>query len=149
MLVGSREFIEEARTVRKMLGGGIRQAGILASAGIIALEEGPKRLHVDHGNAAYLGQELAQIHGICIDLTKVVSNIVCFGVSSTGINAPDFSRHLAKQGILANALDGDVIRMVTHLDVDRAACERAVKVVKDIAASRKPREVSMSTASDI
>jgi threonine aldolase len=77
-------------------------------------------------------------------LTKVVTNIVCFDVSGTGINAPDFSRHLASHGILANPLDADVIRMVTHLDVDRAGCERAIKVVKDIALSKKPPEVSTS-----
>src|ERR1019366_6880133 len=88
MLVGNQEFIEEARIVRKMLGGAMRQAGVLAAAGLIALEEGPKRLHVDHANARFLAQELAQIPGIAIDPAKVVSNILFFDVSGTGLAAP-------------------------------------------------------------
>ncbi len=86
MLVGSKEFIEEARIVRKMLGGGMRQAGILAAAGLIALEEGPNRLQIDHDNAAFLARELAQIPGISIDPGKVVTNILFFDASGTGVD---------------------------------------------------------------
>jgi threonine aldolase len=137
MLVGSKEFIEEARIVRKMLGGGMRQAGVLAAAGLIALEESPKRLHIDHFNARFLAQELAQIPGIKIDAAKVVTNIVFFDVSGTGLTGYEISRLLAAQGILANATNAQSIRMVTHLDVDRAGCERAMKVLREVVAPRR------------
>jgi threonine aldolase len=132
LLVGSKEFIEEARVVRKMLGGGMRQAGVLAAAGLIALEEGPKRLHIDHANARFLAQELAQIPGIKIDATKVVSNILFFDVSGTGVTAQEISKRLAAQGVLANPSNPKVMRMVTHLDVDRAGCERALRVLREV-----------------
>jgi len=141
MLVGSKEFIEEARIVRKMLGGGMRQVGVLAAAGLVALEEGPKRLHIDHANAQYLAQELAQIQGIKIDAAKVVSNILFFDVTGTGLTAPAISKLLAAQGILANASNPQLIRMVTHLDVDRAGCERALKILREIVT---PRTVAAS-----
>ena len=137
MLVGSKEFIEEARIVRKMLGGGMRQAGVLAAAGLIALEESPKRLHIDHANARFLAQELAQIPGIAIDPAKVASNILFFDVSGTGLTANEISNRLAAQGVLANATNPKVIRMVTHLDVDRAGCERALQVLREIVAPRR------------
>ena len=137
MLVGSKEFIEEARIVRKMLGGSMRQAGILAAAGLIALEEGPKRLHIDHANAAFLARELAQIPGISIDPAKVVTNILFFDVTGTGLAASDISRRLAAEGVLANATDAKFIRMVTHLDVDRAGCEWALKVLREVVLPRR------------
>jgi threonine aldolase len=136
MLVGSEEFIEEARIVRKMLGGSMRQAGVLAAAGLIALEESPKRLHIDHANAKFLSQELAQIPGIKIDATKVVTNILFFDVSGTGLTAYEISKLLAAQGILANATDAQSIRMVTHLDVDRSGCERALRVLREVVVPR-------------
>ena len=137
MLVGSKEFIEEARIVRKMLGGGMRQAGVLAAAGLIALEESPKRLHIDHANARFLAQELAQIPGIKIDAAKVVTNILFFDVSGTGLTGYEISKLLAAQGVLANATNAQSIRMVTHLDVDRAGCERAMKVLREVVAPRR------------
>ena len=137
MLLGSKEFIEEARIVRKMLGGSMRQAGILAAAGLIALEEGPKRLHIDHANAAFLARELAQIPGISVDPAKVVTNILFFDVTGTGLAAPEVSKRLAAEGVLANSTDAKVIRMVTHLDVDRAGCERALKVLREVIPPRR------------
>jgi len=141
MLVGSKEFIEEARIVRKMLGGGMRQAGVLAAAGLIALEEGPGRLPIDHANARFLAQELAQIPGIKIDAAKVVTNILFFDVSGTGMTGYEISKLLASQNVLANATSARSIRMVTHLDVDRAGCERALKVLREVVA---PRQVAAS-----
>jgi threonine aldolase len=132
VLVGSKEFIEEARIVRKMLGGGMRQAGVLAAAGLIALEEGPKRLHIDHANAKFLAQGLAEIPGIKIDPSKVVTNILFLDVSGTGLTSYEISKRLAAQGILANGTTPQIMRMVTHLDVDRAGCERALKVLREI-----------------
>ena len=137
MLVGSREFIEEARIVRKMLGGGMRQAGVLAAAGLIALEEDPKRLHIDHANAKFLARELAQIPGFKVDAAKVVSNILFFDVTGTGLTAYEISKLLAAQGVLANATNAQLIRMVTHLDVDRAGCERALKTLREVVVPQK------------
>jgi threonine aldolase len=137
MLVGSKEFIEEARIARKMLGGGMRQAGILAAAGLLALEEGPKRLHIDHEHAKFLAQGLAEIPGIKIEIEKVVTNILFFDVSGTGLAAPDVSQRLKAKNVLANAYDAKLIRMVTHLDVDRAGCERALCALREIVAGEK------------
>ncbi|MHB8653495.1 MAG: threonine aldolase family protein [Terriglobia bacterium] len=132
MLVGSKDFIEEARLVRKMLGGGMRQAGVLAAAGLVALEETPKCLHVDHENARFLALGLAEIRGIKIDPTKVVSNILFFDVSGTELTSFEISKRLAAQGVLANGVTPESIRMVTHYDVNRAGCERAIRVLRDV-----------------
>lgn len=132
MLVGSKDFIEEARLVRKMLGGGMRQAGVLAAAGLVALEETPKSLHADHENAIFLAQGLAEIRGIKIDPTKVVSNILFFDVSGTGLTSFEISKRLAVQGVLANGVTPESIRMVTHYDVNRVGCKRAIRVLRDV-----------------
>jgi threonine aldolase len=132
MLVGSNAFIEEARTVRKMLGGGMRQAGILAAAGLVALEETPSRLHVDHENARFLAEALAEIPGIMIDPAKVISNILFIDVTGTGQTSYELSKRLAAKNVLANGLSPDSMRMVTHYDVDRAGCERATRVLRDV-----------------
>jgi threonine aldolase len=132
MLVGSKNFIEEARVVRKMLGGGMRQAGVLAAAGLVALEETPRCLHVDHENARFLAQGLAEIRGIRIDPSKVASNILFLDVSGTGITSFEISKRLAAQRVLANGVTPESIRMVTHYDVNRAGCERAIRVLCDV-----------------
>lgn len=134
MVVGSKEFIEEARLVRKMLGGGMRQAGILAAAGLVALEEGPSRLHIDHENARFLAEGLAEIPGVKIDPAKVATNILFFDVSSSGLTAKEVSNRLAAHRVLANATDASTIRMVTHFDVDRAGCERALTMLRAVLA---------------
>src|SRR5207244_3836161 len=80
MILGTREFIERCRSIRKMLGGGMRQAGVLAAAGMIALEQGPKRLQEDHDNAQFLARQLAEIPGIGIDPSKIQTNTVIYSV---------------------------------------------------------------------
>jgi len=132
LLVGSKEFIEEARLVRKMLGGGMRQAGVLAAAGLVSLEETPKRLHVDHENARFLAEGLAEIPGVKINPAKVVTNILFLDVSGTGLTSFETSRRLAGQGVLANGVTGEIMRMVTHYDVDRAGCERALQAMREV-----------------
>ena len=134
MVVGSKEFIEEARLVRKMLGGGMRQAGILAAAGLVALEEGPSRLYIDHENARFLAEALAEIPGVKIDPAKVATNILFFDVSSSGLTAKEVSNRLAAHRVLANATGASTIRMVTHFDVDRAGCERALTMLRAVLA---------------
>ena len=132
MLVGSRAFIDQARVYRKSLGGGMRQAGVLAAAGLIALEKMPARLAEDHANAKFLATGLAKIPGIRLDASKVMTNILVFNVSGTGMSAFDISKKLSERGVLASGIDAEQIRMVTHMDVDRDACARAVEAVQAI-----------------
>lgn len=116
ILLGTKDFIKEARIWRKRLGGGMRQIGILAAAGLIALEDGPKRLHEDHENAKRLAEGLAEIPGITIDVEKVVTNIVIFDIAATGKSSAEIVAALEKEGIMAIGF-GNLIRMVTHLDI--------------------------------
>ena len=132
LLVGSRAFIDQARVYRKSLGGGMRQAGVLAAAGLIALEKMPARLHDDHANAKFLAAGLAQISGIRLDAGKVATNILVFNVAATGMSSFDICTKLRERGILASGIDSEHIRMVTHMDVDRAACARALAAVQAI-----------------
>src|SRR5947209_11710934 len=96
LIVGSREFIERCRSIRKMLGGGMRQAGILAAAGLIALEKGPKRLQVDHDNAKVLASKLATIPGITLNPAKVQTNIVIFDLKKSGWSSSDFLQEIGR-----------------------------------------------------
>jgi len=132
MLVGSRNFIDQARRYRKSLGGGMRQAGVLAAAGLIALEKMPARLQEDHTNAKFLAEGLAQIPEIKIDPRKVATNILIFDITGTGITSAELSRRLAERNVLANGVGAEAMRIVTHMDVDRAACETALDAIRTI-----------------
>jgi threonine aldolase len=134
LLVGSRDFIIKARIYRKALGGGMRQAGVLAAAGLIALEQMPMRLHLDHENARLLAEGLARIPGVRIDPAKVVTNIVICDVSGTGMNSSELCRKLAEHDVLAAGVNAELVRFVTHMDVDRVACERALDAVRSVCA---------------
>ncbi len=136
MLVGSKAFIAGARVVRKALGGGMRQAGVLAAAGLIALEEGPKRLHEDHENARLLAEGLAQIPGIAIDPRTVQSNILIADIGGTGMTSAEISGKLAERGVRANGVNPRTMRFVTHLDVSREQCKRALRVIEQVCAAR-------------
>ncbi len=127
LLVGSAAHIREARAHRKALGGGMRQAGILAAAGILALKEGPARLHEDHGNARLLAETVAQSPAVSIDLDAVETNIVIFSLEQPG-SAPAFVAGLKQQGVLASAIGPSAVRFVTHLDVSRADCAEAARI---------------------
>ncbi len=129
MVVGARQFINEAVRVRKMLGGGMRQAGVLAAAGLIALEKHPAKLAEDHCNARWLAEGLSKLPGIQVDLAKVQTNIVMFDVSGTGLPAGDFSKRLKQGGVLINPINDRQLRIVTHHDVDRAGCQRALESI--------------------
>ncbi len=132
MLVGSRDFIDKARIARKLLGGGMRQVGVLAAAGLVALEETPKTLHHDHENARYLAEGLAAIKGISVDPKKVVTNIVIFDVHGTGRTAAEICGELGKRNVLCGATEKYSIRMVTHYDVDRSGIDRALAALRQI-----------------
>ena len=136
MLVGSQKAIERARIYRKALGGGMRQAGVLAAAGLIALHEMPKRLHEDHANARLLADSVAaQPKAAEIDLESVQTNIVIFKLrgkdQGTWGDAAAFSAALKEKGVLASVTGPHSVRFVTHYDVDRAACEKAAAIVSE------------------
>ncbi|MCW5981150.1 MAG: aminotransferase class I/II-fold pyridoxal phosphate-dependent enzyme [Bryobacteraceae bacterium] len=132
MVAGPAETIDRARLYRKRLGGGMRQAGVLAAPGLIALEEMSKRLAIDHENARFLAEGLSRIPGIAIRPESVRTNIVIFNVSGTGMTSYELSGSLKSRGVLANGVNPAHMRMVTHFDVDRASCERALQVMEEV-----------------
>jgi len=125
MLVGSRNDIERARVFRKALGGGMRQAGVLAAAGMIALEDMTARLKDDHANARMMAEKIAACQGAEVDLESVQTNIVFFRMKNGG--AAELAAGLKKDGILCSAIGSDSVRLVTHYDVSREDCEKAVE----------------------
>ncbi len=127
MLVGTAETMARARAYRKALGGGMRQAGVLAAAGLIALEEMPGRLKEDHENARLLAEAVAGCAAVEIDLDRVQTNIVIFHMR-TG-DAAELVGALKRQGILCSAIGPDAVRLVTHFDVSREDCERSAEVL--------------------
>lgn len=131
MLLGTKDFIAEARVWRKRFGGGMRQAGILAAAGLIALEESPKRLHIDHENARVLAEGAANLKGVSIDAEKVQTNIVLFDITQTGKTSAEICAELKAREILAIPF-GKEIRMVTHCDVSREDIEKTVNSLAKI-----------------
>ena len=131
ILVGSKDLIQEARIWRKRLGGGMRQVGILAAAGLIALEESPKRLHEDHENARRLAEGISELPGVEVDLEKVVTNIVIFDVSRTGKTSGEICAQLKDKGVLAIGF-GSAIRMVTHCGVTSDGVETTIGAMREI-----------------
>lgn len=131
LIVASRELIEKARVYRKMLGGGMRQVGVLAAAGLVALEEGPAKLPDDHRRARILAEVLGRLPGVKVN-HKVQTNIVVFDVSETGGEAGTFAEKLKEDGILVGALDSKLMRMVTHYDVDDEGIDRAVQSLQRV-----------------
>ncbi len=134
MLLGTKAFIDEARVIRKMLGGGMRQAGVLAAAGLVALEESPKGLPEDHANAKLLAEGLAGLPGVKIDPEKVVTNIVIFDVAETRLPVDAICAQLRERGVLMSGF-GSSIRAVTHYDVTRADIETALREVRSVLAN--------------
>lgn len=131
MLVGSKKAIEQSRIHRKALGGGMRQSGILAAAGLIALHEMPARLTEDHANARLLADAVAaQPRAAEIDMDGVQTNIVIFKLLHGG-DASAFTAQLKQKGVLASAIGFHAVRFVTHYDVDREACVRAASIVSE------------------
>jgi threonine aldolase len=130
MLAGDKEFIIKARKYRKMLGGGMRQGGILASAGIIALEKMVDRLIIDHEVAKELAIGLSAIKGININMESVQTNILIFKIE--GFDSGTFISELKKRGILANATTPSSIRFVTHKDINKDDAPYVLDTVKGI-----------------
>ncbi|MGH9721626.1 MAG: threonine aldolase family protein [Bryobacteraceae bacterium] len=130
MIAGTAEQMDRGRLFRKRLGGGMRQAGVLAAAALIAIEKHPAKLTADHASASFLAETLGAIPGIRVS-GKVQTNIVIFDVSGAGLTAAEFSTRLKERGVLMNAISETLLRLVTHYDVDRAGCETAIEAIRE------------------
>jgi len=132
LIAGSHDHIARARRVRRMFGGAMRQSGILAAAGLYALDHNLSRLVEDHGNAKLLAERLAELRGVELDLATVQSNIVIFRM---GEGAPDAATIVARaheKGVLISAFGVRTVRAVTHLDVNRDQCRRAADLLAEV-----------------
>jgi threonine aldolase len=135
VLVGDADAMHEARRIRKMFGGGMRQVGVLAAAGIVALDEMLPRLGEDNANAALLGQLLADVPGILLDPTTVETNIVFLRLDPEApLTAGQLASRLADKGVLVHALGHDSVRLVTHYQVSREDVEKAAAAVREVMA---------------
>jgi threonine aldolase len=137
MVAGSAVQIEKARAYRKRLGGGMRQAGVLAAAGLIALEEMPKRLADDHANARFLAESIANLPGLRVDARRVATNIVLVDIAGTGLTRAELQNRLKAEGLLAGSgAEPTTVRLLTHYDVSRADCQRAVAIMESVLAGK-------------
>ena len=134
MVIGTEETIDQGRLYRKRLGGGMRQVGVLAAAGLIALEEMTKRLDEDHANARSIADVLAGMPGIKIDPARVQTNIVIFDVTGTGMTSAEFSKQCQELGLRVSTANPACVRIVTHHDASKADCERAIDLVRQVVA---------------
>jgi len=132
IVVGNQEFIEKARKTRKILGGGMRQAGIIAAPGIIALEKMIDRLEEDHKNARLLADGIAKVDGLAINLGIVQTNMVHFDVGELGITANQFISELEENSVLALTLAENKIRMVTHRGIEKEHIEKTLSILESI-----------------
>ena len=139
VLAGSEEFVERARRLKHLFGGAMRQAGIIAAAGLYAFRHHVDRLADDHANARFLTDELATIPGVRLVRGPVETNILFFDVAGTGLNAGEVEAGLNRHGVRMDGYGTEtVIRAVTHLDVSRADCERAVAALRAVCAAEQP-----------
>jgi threonine aldolase len=136
LLAGSREFIGRARRIRRALGGTMRQAGIIAAPGLVALRTMVARLAEDHANARRLGEALAEVPGLGVDLATVQSNMVNVDVTALGIDAAAFAQCLDGAGVRGLPGMGSVIRFVTYRGITRDDIERAIVTVREVVAAR-------------
>jgi threonine aldolase len=132
VLLGPKDFIDFARRVRKALGGGMRQAGVLAAPGIVALKEMVDRLKEDHKRAKKLALAITELPGVSINPDHVETNIIIFGFNHSQISIPEFLAKLKEQEILALATSGERIRFVTHKDIGDKDIDKAVSAFRRI-----------------
>jgi threonine aldolase len=132
VLAGSRDFIKDARRLKHLCGGAMRQAGIIAAAGVYALQHHVARLAEDHAHAAMLAQVLAELPRVDLNPAEVETNIVIFGVAATGRPANEIAEQLEKEGVRVSVVGRTKLRAVTHLDVSRQDIERAIEVFRRV-----------------
>ena len=134
VMAGSAQFISEAARIKQRLGGAMRQSGMLAAAGIYALDNNVARLAEDHANARDFARIAAQVQSVIVDADAVETNIVVFDIAETGWTGPDLARRLLEDGIRVSVIGPTLMRAVTHLDVERAgvieAAETFVRIIK-------------------
>jgi len=140
IVAGDREFIEKARKTRKILGGGMRQAGVIAAAGIVALETMITRLGEDHENAKRLAEGLAKINGIKVDLACVQTNMVRFDISGLGLPEELFVQKLKENNVLVSTMGKNSVRMVTHRGIERDHIEKTINAVETISTQVHPEK---------
>ncbi len=132
LLVGSSPFIKIARKYRKMLGGGMRQVGVIASAGVVALKTMINRLKEDHDNAKLLAEGLQEIPYLKVDPSEVETNMVILKVVGSNISANALEQTLNQEGIFCNATSSSTIRLVTHKDINRQQILRSIDIFKGL-----------------
>ena len=132
MLCGDQEFINIARKMRKLLGGGMRQAGVLAACGLISLEKMVQRLQEDHDNAKYLATKLNEIEGFSVNMDKVQINMVFCEINKEDFNSQEFVSKMLAKGVKINGDQGNKIRFVTNNDVSREDIDYAVESMREI-----------------
>ncbi len=132
MLAGRKSDIAKALRARRMFGGSMRQAGIIAAAGLYAIENNMGRLAEDHANARIIAEKLAACSGITIDLANARTNILVFHLRNPGLTAPKVVEECRKRGVLLLAFTDRMLRLVTHLNVDAGACRKAADVIVDV-----------------
>jgi threonine aldolase len=137
IVCGTRGFIDEARRYRKLLGGAMRQAGVFAAAGVVALESMIDRLAEDHDHARRLAEGLARLPGIAIDPQQVPTNIVIFGLEPGGPTSGEFVAGLATSGIKVNAIGGLRFRAVTHYGIEARDIDQVLVAVGEILAANR------------
>ena len=137
VVCGSQSFIAEARRTRKMVGGGMRQAGIIAAAGIVALDKMVDRIHEDHDNAARLARGIARIDGLSIDLTRVQTNIIYFDVTAKRVSADDLVKKLGGRGIKVLSTGPARVRAVTHYGIRADDIDQMLSTLTDLMQSRQ------------
>jgi threonine aldolase len=132
VICGKTDFIKEARRIRKMVGVGMRQAGIIAAAGIVALEQMTDRLADDHRNARRLAEGIAQIKGLSIDLSRVQTNIIYFGIENCRIQTELLIKKMSQKGILFLSTGPDKFRMVTHCGIEAGDIEKTLTILQQV-----------------
>ncbi len=132
VIAGSKEFVEKARKFRKIFGGGMRQAGILAAAGMYALDNNRERLKDDHAKMKYFGRELSNISSLSIDMEAVQTNIIIIGVENTGRQPEEVLAMLKAKGALLTMGNWMSVRAVTHLDVSMDDVKRAASIFHEL-----------------
>ena len=132
LIVGSKSFIQRCHRFRKMFGGGMRQAGVLAAAGLYALEHNVARLAEDHRRARILAEAVSAMDGFEVNLEHVQTNMVYIETDSSKINAAGVCNALLEKGVAISPVNSSMIRAVTHLDVDDRSLERAIDALRDV-----------------
>ncbi len=132
VLAGSSGFIERAWRFKHQFGGAMRQAGLIAAAGIYALENHVERLAEDHANARHFAELIADIPGIGVELDAVQTNMIYFDTSGSALSAPQVGEGLLARGVRIGDIDDSLMRAVTHIDVDRAGVEEAASALREV-----------------